>query len=282
MLWRRLPVLCVLAVLLGGCGSGSGLSANFTARRPAPRPHRTTLRLLQFNVMQGATNGRAAAVAALIRDLKPDVVTLDEVNVHSIFDRIASATGMDGYWVRANDAYSVGILSRVPLHNCTPYRQAPIQHAAYSCRVKLGNQNWWVFGAHLACCGGAERQRAQEAAVVISKMNLHRRAPVVLGGDLNSHTPGDPDPPPTMLVIPELLEAGYIDSFRELHTLAQNPGLTISAPPYGTWEARIDYVFHSKLARAKSARVIRSVPGHSWPSDHGALLVSLAPQRRHS
>jgi hypothetical protein len=57
--------------------------------------------------------------------------------------------------------------------------------------------------------------------------------------------------------------------------------LTISAPPYGTWEARIDYVFHSKLARAKSARVIRSVPGYTWPSDHGALLVTLAPLRRH-
>lgn len=232
--------------------------------------------------MQGATNGRAAAVAALIKDLKPDVVTLDEVNVHSVFDHIASVTGMYGYWARANDAYSVGILSRVPLHNCTPYRQTPIQHAAYSCRVKLGNQNWWVFGAHLAAGSGAERQRAQEAAIVISKMNLHRRVPVVLAGDLNSHTPGDPDPPPTMLVIPELLQAGYIDSFRELHTLAQNPGLTISAPPYGNWEARIDYVFHSKLARATSARVIRTVPGYQWPSDHAALLVTLAPLRRHS
>lgn len=83
------------------------------------------------------------AVAALIKDLRPDVVTLDEVNVQSIFGQIASQTGMFGYWVRANDAYSVGILSRVPLRNCTAYRQAPIQHAAYSCRVELGKQNWW-------------------------------------------------------------------------------------------------------------------------------------------
>jgi endonuclease/exonuclease/phosphatase family metal-dependent hydrolase len=84
-----------------------------------------------------------------------------------------------------------------------------------------------------------------------------------------------------MLVIPELLGAGYIDSYREQHPLAQNPGLTITPPPYGNWEARIDYVFHSKLARAKSATVISSVPGHPWPSDHAALLVTLAPLERH-
>jgi endonuclease/exonuclease/phosphatase family metal-dependent hydrolase len=258
---------------------GGGVAATLTsAKHPAPR----TLRLLQWNVLEGATNGRDKAVAALIRDLKPDVVTLDEVNVQSIFNRIASATGMHGYWVQANDAYSVGILSRVPLHNCTPYRQAPIQHAAYSCRVKLRKQNWWIFGAHLTPGNGQEARRAQEAALLISKMNLHPRSPVVLAGDLNSHTPGDPDPTPTMLAIPELLGAGYTDSYRQLHPLAQNPGFTIAAPGYGNWEARIDYVLHSKLARAKSAKVIANVPGYQWPSDHAAVLVTLAAPKRHS
>lgn len=272
----------VTAVLFCGCGTSGGVSATFApAKRPIAHPHRTTLRLLQWNVLQGATNGRAAAVAGLIRDLKPDVVTLDEVNVEHIFDHIASVTGMHGYWVQANDAYSVGILSRVPLHNCTPYLQAPIQHAAYSCRVKLGKQNWWIYGAHLAPGNSLEARRAEEAGVLISEMNLHPRRPVVLAGDLNSHTPGDPDPPPSMLTIPELLGAGYIDSFRQLHPLAENPGFTISAPGYGSWEARIDYVFHSALARAKSAKVIATVPGYQWPSDHAALLVTLtAPKRR--
>lgn len=272
----------VTAVLFCGCGTSGGVSATFApAKRPIAHPHRTTLRLLQWNVLQGATNGRAAAVAGLIRDLKPDVVTLDEVNVEHIFDHIASVTGMHGYWVQANDAYSVGILSRVPLHNCTPYLQAPIQHAAYSCRVKLGKQNWWIYGAHLAPGNSQEARRAEEAGVLISEMNLHPRRPVVLAGDLNSHTPGDPDPPPSMLTIPELLGAGYIDSFRQLHPLAENPGFTISAPGYGSWEARIDYVFHSALARAKSAKVISTVPGYQWPSDHAALLVTLtAPKRR--
>lgn len=139
-----------------------------------------------------------------------------------------------------------------------------------------------VFGTHLAPGVGAEKQRSEEAAIVISAMNLHHRAPVVLAGDLNSHTPGEPDPTPSMLVIPEITRAGYIDSFRELHPLGQDPGFTISAPPYGTFEARIDYVFHSTLARAKSARVIRSVPGYKWPSDHAALLVTLTARKRHS
>lgn len=280
MVWRRLLVSSVAALLLGGCAGGGGISATFSpAKRPAP-PHRKTLRLLQFNVMQGATGGRDAAVAALIEKLKPDVVTLDEVNVHSIFDHIAAVTGMYGYWARANDAYSVGILSRVPLHHCTPYRQAPIRHAAYGCRVKLAGQSWWIFGTHLYCC--SETVRSQEARLLISKMKPHRRLPVVLAGDLNSHAPGDPDPSPSMLVIPELQRAGYVDSFRELHPVARKPGLTISAPPYGHWEARIDYVFHSKRARATSARVVRRVPGYPWPSDHAAVLVTLAAVKHRS
>jgi endonuclease/exonuclease/phosphatase family metal-dependent hydrolase len=82
-----------------------------------------------------------------------------------------------------------------------------------------------------------------------------------------------------MLAIPELRQAGYVDSFRQLHPLSQNPGLTITAPPYGNWEARIDYVFHSSRARATSAKVISSVGGYQWPSDHAALLVTLAARR---
>jgi endonuclease/exonuclease/phosphatase family metal-dependent hydrolase len=262
-----------VAVTLG-CGGGGAISATFERRAGHVQPpHGHTLRLLQFNVRQGATGRRAAAVVRLIRDTKPDVATLDEVNVKRIFGRIASRTGMYGYWVRANDAYSVGILSRVPLHDCTPYRQPPIQHAAYSCRVKLGGRTWSTFGAHLDCCD--ESIRSQEMALLIKKMSLNGGRRVVLAGDLNSHTPGDPDPSPSMLVIPEVLAAGYVDSFRELHPVAQNSGVTVSAPPYGSWEARIDYVFHSGLARAIAARVVRSVQGRQWPSDHAALLVTL-------
>lgn len=273
-------VWSLVAVTLGGVVAGSGLSATFRAADHARRvPHRHTLRLLQFNVMQGATGGRAAAVAALIKHVRPDVATLDEVNVRKIFLRIASLTGMYGYWVRANDAYSVGILSRVPLHDCQPYRQPPIRHAAYSCRVRLGGRNWWIFGAHLYCCD--ETVRSQEAALLIEEMSLHRGRRVVLAGDLNAHTPGDPDPPASMLVIPELLGAGYVDSFRELHPVAQSPGVTVSAPPYGSWEARLDYVFHSALERTTSARVLSRVPGHQWPSDHAALLVTLRALGRH-
>jgi endonuclease/exonuclease/phosphatase family metal-dependent hydrolase len=44
----------------------------------------------------------------------------------------------------------------------------------------------------------------------------------------------------------------------------------------------LDYVFHSRLARAKSVKVIRTVPGHQWPSDHAALLVTLAPIKQGS
>ena len=106
-------------------------------------------------------------------------------------------------------------------------------------------------------------------------MKPHLGDPVVLAGDLNSQTPGENDRTP-LLVIPLLESAGYVDSFRELYTVQQDPGFTIGAPPYGHWERRIDYVFHSPDVHATEARVISSVDGRTWPSDHAALFVALA------
>jgi endonuclease/exonuclease/phosphatase (EEP) superfamily protein YafD len=235
--------------------------------------HLSTLRLLQFNVLNGATGGRAAGVAAVIKASGADVVTLDEVNVRDIFNQIAASLGFHSYFVPGNDGYSVGILARFPIRRCFSYTQAPIQHAAYGCRIAIQETNWWIFGAHLACCD-QETVRSQEAGLLISKMNEHPSDPVVLAGDLNSQTPGENDQTP-LLVIPSLRRAGYIDSFRELFTIQQDSGFTVSAPPFGTWERRLDYVFHNRRARATSARVISSVSGYTWPSDHAALAVKL-------
>jgi endonuclease/exonuclease/phosphatase family metal-dependent hydrolase len=258
----------VVAVAFAAASSGS--------RAPGPAKP-AALRLLQFNVMQGATGKRAAGVEAVIRASGADVVTLDEVNVKPIFERIAKSVGFHSYFVQGHDAYSVGLLSRFPIRDCHRYNKAPMQHAAYGCRIRIRGVNWWVFGTHLACCD-QEQLRAQEAALLISKMRQHAGRPVVLSGDLNSQTPGENDQTP-LLVIPMLTAAGYIDSFRELYTVEQNAGFTVTAPPYGTWERRLDYVFHNRHARAISARVIRSVAGFRWPSDHAALAVTLANRR---
>lgn len=226
--------------------------------------------------MEGATGGRSAAVVAVIKASGADVVTLDEVNDKSIFGEIAAATRFHSVWVPGNDGYSVGILSRFPIRSCTQYLQPPIRHAAYGCRIAIGRTSWWIFGAHLY--GFDEVVASQETALLISEMMKHPRNPVVLAGDLNAQTPGESSARAAragLLVIPMLLKAGYIDSYRELRTAKQDPGFTITPPPYGQWERRLDYVFHSPAARAVAARVISSVAGFTWPSDHGALYVTL-------
>jgi endonuclease/exonuclease/phosphatase family metal-dependent hydrolase len=263
----RLAALLVVA----GCAAGTVLHVSAASSAAPPGP--SQLRLLQFNVRNGATDGRAAVVAAVIKASGADVVTLDEVNVKDLFNQIAAAVGFHSYYVPGNDGYSVGILSRFPIRRCFSYIEAPIQHAAYGCRIPIRGTSWWIFGAHLACCN-QEPVRSQEAALLLTKMREHAKSPVVLSGDLNSQTPGENDETP-LIVIPMLKRAGYIDSFRELYTVQQNPGLTITAPPFGTWERRLDYVFHNRRARATSAHVISSVVGYPWPSDHGALAVTL-------
>jgi endonuclease/exonuclease/phosphatase family metal-dependent hydrolase len=268
---RHVTSLVTAAVIACVAATATSASRHLTvAQLPV-----STLKLLQFNVMEGAEGGRWAAVAAVIKASGADVVTLDEVTDKDIFQQIVAATGFrHSVWIKANDSYSVGILSRFSIPRCFYYLQAPIRHAAYGCRIPIAGTNWWVFGTHLYCCD--EAVRIQEAGLIISEMKKHPRDPVVLAGDLNSQTPGENDPAdgPT-LVIPRLRNAGYIDSWRELYTLQQNPGFTIAAPPYGQFHRRFDYVFHNRNARAAAAQVISSVTGFTWPSDHAALYVRL-------
>jgi endonuclease/exonuclease/phosphatase (EEP) superfamily protein YafD len=240
----------------------------------SPGNHSTSrLRLLQLNVREGATDGRARGVAAVIKASGADVVTLDEVNVQDIFKQIAASVRFHSYFVPAKDGYNVGLLSRFPIKKCFNYADL-IPHAAYACRIPIHGTNWWIFGTHFAPV--QENEIVPAATLLLSKMKQHPTDPVVLSGDLNAQTPGENDRTP-LLVIPLIKSAGYIDSFRELYTVQQNPGLTIHAPPYGQFERRLDYVFHNQKARAVSARVIHSVPGFIWPSDHAALAVTLTP-----
>jgi endonuclease/exonuclease/phosphatase family metal-dependent hydrolase len=239
-----------------------------------PRPVHSTLSLLQLNVRGGATGGRAAGVIAVIKASHADVVTLEEVTVRSIFDQIAAAVGFHRYYVPGVGGWSVGLLSRFPIRACVPYNHPPMQRAAYGCAIRIARTTWWVFGAHLGS-GYADTTRTEQAALLLHQMRRHTTGPVVLAGDLNSQTPGENDKTP-LIIIPKIKSAGYTDSYREMHpSIEQDPGLTITTPPFGTLERRLDYVFHNERARALSASVISSVRGSTWPSDHAALAVTL-------
>lgn len=269
-----------VVVILGVAGLFVTLVGNgFSSREAKPRPPVSTLKLLQFNVLSAA-QGRDAGVAAVIKQSGADVVTLDEVAYRDIFDKLAARVGFHSVWVKSKDPYSVGILSRYPIRSCTPFVDPPMHHAAYRCQITIRGVKWWIFGAHLYPGKGAyaEKTRAQEASFLLAKMKALAPAHVVLAGDLNSQTPGENVDEP-LLVIPMIKEAGFIDSYRELHSLDENSGFTITPPPWGHWERRVDYVFHSGNVRAIAARVISSVRGYSWPSDHAALYVRLEPRR---
>jgi endonuclease/exonuclease/phosphatase family metal-dependent hydrolase len=268
-----LLVLLVAAVAIAVTYGSTVLASPHPS--PKKKPPLSTLKLLQFNVLSAA-QGRDAGVAAVIKESGADVVTLDEVAYKDIFDKIVARTGFHSVWVKSLDPYSVGILSRYPIRHCTPYVEPPMHHAAYSCEITIHGVRWWIFGAHLYPGGseGDEQTRAQEAAFLLAKMKALAPANVVLAGDLNSQTPGENEETP-LLVIPLIKAAKYVDSYRELYTVQQNTGFTITPPPWGNWERRIDYVFHSRNVRAVAARVISSVSGYSWPSDHAALYVRL-------
>lgn len=137
----RLATLLVVA----GCAAGTVLHVSAASSVAPPGP--SQLRLLQFNVRNAATDGRAAVIKAS----GADVVTLGDVNVKDIFNQIAAAVGFHSYYVPGNDGYSVGILSSFPIRRCFSYTEAPIQHAAYGCRIPIRGTSWWMGAAPRLC-----------------------------------------------------------------------------------------------------------------------------------
>jgi endonuclease/exonuclease/phosphatase family metal-dependent hydrolase len=270
-------VLAVTAAAVVVAGGAVGVQPSPGGRKASdagtPQP---ALKLLQFNILTGAIGGRAAGVVAVIKASGADVVTLNEASSEETFPEIAAATGFHSVYVRANDGYNIGILSRFPIRICQQFRQPPIRHAAYGCRITIRGTRWWIFGTHL--WGWDEAVRMQEISVILKQMNNKRPAPVVLAGDLNTDTPGETGR--RIGVVPMLREAEYVDAFRELHSFQSDPGFTVGVPPFGELKRRFDYVFRSKSARAVAARVISTVAGYQWPSDHAALFVKLVSTRK--
>ena len=243
------------------------------------------LRLLTYNIRHGGA-GREAPLTAVIRACDPDLVVLQEATRPDVVDRVARAAGMPFSASRPRN--SLAFMSRLPVADHAWHLPRGSRHAFLE--IALGDCPCRIFGVHLSAVHSAwtERRRVREMRALLSAIKQHQEGFHILAGDFNTLAPGEileVRQLPFRLrpfvwlsggairwkTIKEVLDAGYVDSFRVLH--AADPGLT-----FPTWNphVRLDYTFlpASHVSRLRCCEIITRDPTPQ-ASDHFPLVTEV-------
>ena len=270
---KRLAAL-VLAVAATGCAPST--------KPTLPEPTGGEVTVLVFNIHAGKDAGgkdNLTAVAALARDVKADLVLLQEVdrgtkrsgNVDQV-KTMGDASGFATAFGRSLDydggQYGIAALSRAgvearfteslpvtPVQTRSGGSHEPRAALVVVARTPIGRLT--ALNTHLDA-SREEAYRLQEVAHVLTIVERSRksRLPMVAGGDFNAE--------PGSEVHKRVLAAGLRDSWLEC---GSGDGFTF---PADKPVKRIDYLFLTGNLRCTSARVI-----DTRISDHRPLLVTV-------
>ncbi|HEY4110252.1 endonuclease/exonuclease/phosphatase family protein [Puia sp.] len=265
-------VFCCLVAGLPGQTLWAQTSAGQTSRW-------TTLRVMTYNIHHANPPSRAkdslidlAAIARVINTAKPDLVALQEIDVHNSragvgVDEAAELgrlTGMHWYFTRAIDyrggEYGDAVLSRFPIIDTLRF-ELPMPAGIGGetrdlcvIRVRLADNRPLLFAStHLD-------QRRDETARLLQAQTLAGivrkfKEPFILGGDLNAY--------------PESRTLQVMDSVLTRSCTTGCP-LTIPVdPPKKT----IDYILFTPAARFESLGV-RTI-AETYASDHLPVMAEL-------
>jgi endonuclease/exonuclease/phosphatase family metal-dependent hydrolase len=244
-----------------------------------------SLKLLSYNIQHGGA-GREDRLASVIRDCAPDLVVLQEATRPAVVERLAGETGLTTWASREGD--SVGFISRVPVER-HEWRPLIRQGRGFMEIVLAGGAR--VYGVHLSAVHSnwTERRRRRELDLMLKAVAGEREGFHVFVGDFNTLAPGemlDARKLPARLralvwlsggrvryvTIQTMLDAGYVDGYRLLHT--EDAGHT-----FPVWDphVRLDFAFLPARfsERLEACRVINEGATVRSASDHFPLLAQL-------
>jgi endonuclease/exonuclease/phosphatase family metal-dependent hydrolase len=250
------------------------LASAVTAAQPA------ALRVMTWNIAAG--NGDLARIAEVIRTAAPDIVALQEVDVHwqersgfaDQIARLAESTGMQGRFApiyrlpgaagQPPREFGVAILSRHPIlefrnhviprlsTQTTATEPEPLP-GFLDATIGVGAARIRVFNTHLDYRADRRVRDLQVAAMV--ELMSTANGPALLAGDLNA--------PPAA---PEL--APLFQRWKDVWSVAAGEGFTY---PAAAPVRRIDYILVSDSLRAVSARTL-----DTQASDHRPVIAEMS------
>ena len=244
-----------------------------------------TIRLLTYNIRRGG-RGREDALTSTILPCAPDIVIFQEAVTPAVIESLAARTAMPHWASMPNQ--SLAFMSRIPIAHFEWHRPRWSRHAFLE--IEPAGTAFRVFGVHLSAVFAAwtERRRVIELRALLRAIAHQQHGFHALAGDFNTVAPGElldfgvlPHKVRTTVwlsggrirwrTIQIVLDAGYSDVFRALHSA--DPGLTL---PAAAPQVRLDYLFvpGSDLGRVTRCEVIRTADARQ-ASDHLPLLAEI-------
>ena len=244
-----------------------------------------TLRVLSYNICRGGT-GKEEQLAAVIAAVSPDIVILQEATVPHVVETLAARTGMAQCASARGE--SLAFMSRQKVRHFEWHHPRFSRHAFLE--VDPGPTELRIFGVHLSALYSAwtERHRVIELRALLGNIARHQDGFHLLAGDFNTLAPGDlldfrklPNRLRALVwlsggrirwrTIQLVLDAGYIDGYRERH--GGSTGFT-----FPSWDphVRLDYVFAPAVfaSRVQSCEIVTH-PAAPAASDHLPLLAEV-------
>jgi exodeoxyribonuclease III len=177
------------------------------------------VRVLTWNIWNGG-EGRVDAIERVLREQDADLVALQEANDRGAIETLGSRLHMEVVYGEANTAFAVAWLSRLPIARSQNHRLPVLEKTVLE--VQAGGMR--LYATHLSAgrTKAHEPHRIAEAEAIVSLAGDGD----LLVGDFNAVHPRDEIgmPPPeepldyaSRRPIEVVLEAGFVDGFRELH-----------------------------------------------------------------
>jgi exodeoxyribonuclease III len=244
------------------------------------------LRLMSYNIRFGGV-GREKRIAEVIRLCAPDIVVLQEATREAGVAEIANLAEMP-FWA-AKQGHSPALVSRLPIQQYEWHHHPEIQRPFME--IKPSDTDLTIYNIHLRATHSnyTERGRMREVRALLDGIHESKDKFHLLVGDFNTLAPGEllnMQKLPmryrvlafllggrvTYRTIQMMIDAGYIDSYRHLHT---EHGFTFPA-----WDphVRLDYVFVPKefADRITSCDVVSDIQQPASVTDHLPLITEIA------
>jgi endonuclease/exonuclease/phosphatase family metal-dependent hydrolase len=257
------------------------------------------LRILTWNILDGGKDGRLSAIIALSKQVRADVVALQECNGWQELDalvlrRAERELGMRAFPFWNRGGYPPVILTSVNGAYAIAHDDQDSFMQGYQ-EVVLplpDGREWHFFNAHLAAF--SEEARLHEVRIIARSMRKHRQGLCSLTGDLNALAPGEMYDgirihPRTSLSLKEHPALRMKFNFAGLPGLqgfgsARNPNALLQLPfrrrrAVDKVELRTDVYVH--LKRQGWVDAFRhqhpfDVAGYTWESSHPEVRLDYA------
>ena len=281
--WRCALGLAVAVCHPTGCGRPAAPPAPVSASATAPPELELTVATLNLYHDKEAWPERRVPIAAALRELRPDVIALEEVIGHETLRNQAESLAEElGYQLTFSSTdppgrplrYGNAILTRHPVLRSEWTRLAPLDDSrtAAHVRIAVGGRavNVYVTHLHYKVEGGAVRaEQLRDLLAFIEETD--GGAPSIVAGDLNA----GPDAPELAI-----LDGRFASSYDALHPGARDDPAHATLNPhfFPDDHRRIDHVYlqRGRLEPLESRIILdRPTAAGRWPSDHFGLVTRL-------